>query len=444
MITKRVEDKAIYLSKAGDYGHACKDVGSFFGRIESTSVEAFVIIPTYNEESNIGMLLSSLHAQSISSSKFVVIVVDNNSKDTTQTIVKEYIYTKNIANVILAEELEQGVSSTRKRGFDLACYLSTLKFDIISDEVILLSLDADTTYLPEDWIERYINKFASDQKYDLLVGNANFDISLLKDKPNLLKFMRQKAELDAFAHELFTDKAEGCDMGVKLDMYIKIGGIKPLYYLYKGIVYQAASDDWNLSLEIMEKGGIIGFCDSKLFTSARKFINSIDTVISGSLYSKNWRDLNTIDVNKVIEDINEEQLQFLMEKQVRGIVTYRMFMNIFVNPDLIAKNAEFLQSGGIDIDKFSEDVAFFKQQFPKVPLSDLLSYFVPARVLYYYYGWELMQALKLKFDYVPKYYLIRPFMRVQQSDSLSDNVKSFQHLIEICSSFAIEDYFAEF
>jgi len=110
-----------------------------------------VVIPSYNEEKNIGRCLESLSNQEEKADE--IIVVDNNSTDKTVEIAKKY-------NAIIVKEKKQGMIPARDTGFNHA------KFDIIA------RTDADTI-VPKDWIKRIKEDFR-DETIDAVSGPANY------------------------------------------------------------------------------------------------------------------------------------------------------------------------------------------------------------------------------------------------------------------------------
>lgn len=109
-----------------------------------------LVIPVYNEASQLGACLSAIAAQT--AVPYEVIVVDNNSTDGTAAIAAAFGFVK------LLREPKQGVVHARNRGFDAA------RGDIIG------RIDADTL-LPPDWIESARAVFA-DQAVDAVSGVA--------------------------------------------------------------------------------------------------------------------------------------------------------------------------------------------------------------------------------------------------------------------------------
>jgi glycosyltransferase involved in cell wall biosynthesis len=102
-------------------------------------VRISVVVPVYNEERFLGPCLDSVLSQA--EPVHEVIVVDNNSTDETERIVRAYG-----KNVTFKRESRQGVQHARAAGFDAA-----------SGEIIG-RIDADTR-LPPDWSRRVREAF---------------------------------------------------------------------------------------------------------------------------------------------------------------------------------------------------------------------------------------------------------------------------------------------
>lgn len=94
-----------------------------------------VVIPAFNEESQLGECLASLAAQTIQEA-FEVVVVDNNSTDSTREVAEQFCSQLNLRVV---HEPRQGRGQARHTGFREAT----------GD--ILVSSDADTI-MPSDWL----------------------------------------------------------------------------------------------------------------------------------------------------------------------------------------------------------------------------------------------------------------------------------------------------
>lgn len=110
-----------------------------------------VVIPAYNEDKFIAECLRHVTDQVEPADE--IIVINNNSTDDTEDIIKQF-------PVTLVNEPEQGMIPARNRGFNEA------KGDII------VKTDADT-HVPEDWIQK-IKKNYKDNKIEALTGPVSF------------------------------------------------------------------------------------------------------------------------------------------------------------------------------------------------------------------------------------------------------------------------------
>lgn len=79
-----------------------------------------VIICTYNREQFIIDALESLRLQTLAKENFEIIVVNNNSPDNTENIIKNYIQKHSGFNIIYQLETQQGASFARNAGAALA------------------------------------------------------------------------------------------------------------------------------------------------------------------------------------------------------------------------------------------------------------------------------------------------------------------------------------
>lgn len=113
-----------------------------------------LIIPAYNEEDRIIGCLEAIAAQTVAPDE--VIVIDNNSTDSTVKITQRYPF------VTLVKESRQGIVFARDKGFSLA----------IGD--IIGRIDADTI-LSQDWVEK-VKLFYADPTHanQALTGGGYF------------------------------------------------------------------------------------------------------------------------------------------------------------------------------------------------------------------------------------------------------------------------------
>ena len=95
----------------------------------NTNLKICFVLPTYNEEENIGNIIQQILKEEKSQSKhtFIILVVDDNSTDETQTIVQRYISLNSKVHLVTGQK--KGLGDAYKRGFKYA--LNDLKADLI-------------------------------------------------------------------------------------------------------------------------------------------------------------------------------------------------------------------------------------------------------------------------------------------------------------------------
>jgi len=119
--------------------------------------DSLIIIPTYNEKENIGKMLDALMALTFS---FDVLIIDDNSKDGTAAIVKDYI--KQFPDRIYIEE------RSGKLGLGTA-YIHGFKWALKREYHYIFEMDADFSHNPNDLIRLY--DACTDGKADLSIGS---------------------------------------------------------------------------------------------------------------------------------------------------------------------------------------------------------------------------------------------------------------------------------
>ena len=130
-----------------------KNIQACYPKLYKGNPLVTIVIPAYNEEKNILYTLLSI-AQNITDKSVEIIVVNNNSKDNTEQIVKA-------TGVTCINEPTPGVKHARNAGLHAA-----------SSEFII-NADADTLY-PPTWIETMINPLINKQGVALSYGRFAF------------------------------------------------------------------------------------------------------------------------------------------------------------------------------------------------------------------------------------------------------------------------------
>ncbi|QQG38446.1 MAG: glycosyltransferase family 2 protein [Candidatus Woesearchaeota archaeon] len=126
-------------------------IGLFKGKdYKNFEPKLSVVIPTYNEEKNIGRCIDSILNSNYNKNRIEIIVVDDSSKDKTADIVKKYKFVR------LIKQPHLGKSEVLNKGF------KTAKNDFI------LVIDADTI-IERDFIKEIVNPF-SDKKVGAVTG----------------------------------------------------------------------------------------------------------------------------------------------------------------------------------------------------------------------------------------------------------------------------------
>jgi dolichol-phosphate mannosyltransferase len=119
--------------------------------------DSLIIIPTYNEKENIGKMLDVLMALTFS---FDVLIIDDNSKDGTAGIVKEYI--KQFPDRIYIEE------RSGKLGLGTA-YIHGFKWALKREYQYIFEMDADFSHNPNDLIR--LREACTNGNADLSIGS---------------------------------------------------------------------------------------------------------------------------------------------------------------------------------------------------------------------------------------------------------------------------------
>jgi len=119
--------------------------------------DSLIIIPTYNEKENIGKMLDAVMALTFS---FDVLIIDDNSKDGTAAIVKDYI--KQFPNRIHIEE------RSGKLGLGTA-YIHGFKWALKREYQYIFEMDADFSHNPNDLIR--LRNACTEGNADLSIGS---------------------------------------------------------------------------------------------------------------------------------------------------------------------------------------------------------------------------------------------------------------------------------
>ena len=163
----------------------CSEIRSIYPLLQKGDPDVSVVIPAYNEEANILKTLSAL-ANNQCKYNVEILVVNNNSKDRTETLVKE-------AGIRCILETVQGITAARNAGL----YAAKGKY--------ILNADADTIY-PKDWIEEMVKPLAEKDGIASVYGNFSFIPTA--GTPRFVYFCYEyMADLMRWFNKMFKDEA---------------------------------------------------------------------------------------------------------------------------------------------------------------------------------------------------------------------------------------------
>lgn len=200
-----------------------------------------VIIPAYNEEQSISDCLQSLVNQK-TSLEFEVIVVNNNSTDSTVNVINKY---KDKLNLKIVNQLVKGRGAARQKGFEIA------------SGDILLSTDADTLVSP-NWIEKLSNSLKENNVVAVTQACKITDCGLVTNAVfNFLQPFFMRIYRLFFGHYFLS----GFGFAIYRKTYIKSGGFNKKLN---------AQEDVDLSFRVSKLGKIKFIPNFPVISSGRR------------------------------------------------------------------------------------------------------------------------------------------------------------------------------
>ena len=184
-----------------------------------------IVIPAYNEEANILQTLLSL-SNNITRFSVEIIVVNNNSKDNTEKLVRA-------SGVICVNEMKQGITAARTAGL------------MAAKGKYILNADADTIY-PQRWVELMSAPLEND---DVAMTYGRFSFIPVGKTGRLVYFF----------YEYFADLIKFLD-GLRRDEAVNVYGFNSGFRREQGIEvdgYQhppGNNEDGYLAMKLRNKG----------------------------------------------------------------------------------------------------------------------------------------------------------------------------------------------
>lgn len=163
----------------------------------------YIIIPAHNEEKFIGLTLQSIVNQTTKPQK--VVVVNDNSTDTTESIVNEFIQKESSISLINSVSTATHLPGSKviqafHKGFET----------LDSNYDVIVKLDADLI-LPINYFETIISHFKKDQKIGMVGGFAYIE----KNGHWILENLTDK------------DHIRGAFKAYRKECFLQIGNLKP-------------------------------------------------------------------------------------------------------------------------------------------------------------------------------------------------------------------------
>jgi len=163
----------------------CWGIHNAYQVLQKNKIDVSIVIPAYNEESNILQTLSSL-CHNETNWGVEIVVVNNNSKDNTASLA-------NAAGVRCILEKVQGITAARNAGL------------IAAKGYYILNADADTIY-PINWIESMIKPLHENNHNAIVYGS--FGLIPTKNTPRFVYFFYEYlADLMRWFNTIFKEEA---------------------------------------------------------------------------------------------------------------------------------------------------------------------------------------------------------------------------------------------
>jgi len=185
----------------------CWGIHNAYQVLQKNSPDVSIVIPAYNEETNILQTLSSL-CNNETNWGVEIIVVNNNSKDNTASLA-------NAAGVKCILEKVQGITTARNAGL------------IAAKGNYILNADADTIY-PVNWIESMIKPLHENNTIAVVYGNFAFIPT--QNTPRFIYFCYEYlADLMQWLNAIFKEEAMnvyGFNSGFRKQQGVAVNGFE--------------------------------------------------------------------------------------------------------------------------------------------------------------------------------------------------------------------------
>ena len=256
-----------FLNPENEIHEICTYTANTYKTIKSESPLISIVIPAFNEGENIVATLSSLCANKTNKG-IEIIVVNNNSKDNTEALVKA-------CGVQCILETKQGISYARNKGL----FMAKGKY--------ILNADADTIY-PENWIDEMVKPLIDDNKVAIVYGKFSF-IPVGQTGRAIYFIYEHFADLARWINKYLKDEAVnvyGFTSAVRKDQALSVNGFDHP---------NGANEDGYMALKLRDKG--YGKFYNVTTNKALVWTTDRRMQIDGGLIKAIWRRINRVFFN---------------------------------------------------------------------------------------------------------------------------------------------------
>jgi len=263
-----------------------------------SDIEVSVIIVTYNSSKDIGTLLPTLLTQTYKN--FEIIIVDNNSYDDTKDIINKY---KNVKLIALPKNVGYGRACNIGVRFAKGRYLVFLNPDVKLTPTFLEILYrtireapnvgmvcATSVFYNGDKIQSIGQSYEAFTGYalDLLFGTKITDVSALS-------LLQNKVSIFKYKYSLFS--CNGVGFIIKKELFEKIGGFSPYYFLY--------FDDVDLGSKLRRTG-------YRILPSEALLFHKIDEKRAHNLVSRYYIEVGSLTYKLITCDLSKILITFML------------------------------------------------------------------------------------------------------------------------------------
>ncbi|WP_446470360.1 glycosyltransferase [Xenorhabdus stockiae] len=367
-----------------------------------------VVLPVFNEEKRLNIVLTSLFNQydesgELNKDTYEVVIVDNNSTDNSLNVIKKFREANPLLNLYVIEEKQQGVSSARKCGMDFASQRSKerdKKYQLVQ-RFYILSADADCT-VDNQWVYQLIKKMMMD-KADLGTCNYFYDPEKFLHRPVLYEQIRKTLLCREFSFSLFGGFPDGKGFAVERDLYDKVGGIEIFYQLHDGAFVQHLSDDWDFGIKVIAYGGKPTYAHySRVEINSRRVDNLLGEVIIGKAYGADgiitMKDIRPPDENIPYGDLLPEEGKMAWDYSIKDYVPKNIILPLLLNPDLLQKDAIIDFFTAPVAQKLYERIHEIKSTARIIDFKPIHAYKTPSYRLYFEFRQQIFASLRKHVD----------------------------------------------